>query len=118
MIMKMLLNDDQGKCCGAQGDRSCPHEGNIGKNDVEGKGDVNDHAYEDDVDKNNDFLNEKDNEDDEQRNGSGFNEKEAMKLNSIENVRTVNFGEDDHKKEVILDHTVDKVIVEKKKEDD
>ncbi|CAH1437384.1 unnamed protein product [Lactuca virosa] len=31
---------------------------------------------------------------------------------------TINFGEDDHNKEVISDHTVDKVIVEKKKENE
>ncbi|CAI9299692.1 unnamed protein product [Lactuca saligna] len=67
-------DNDQWKFYGAQGDGSCPHEGNIGKNDVKGKGDVNDHTYEDDIGKNNDFLNEKDDEDDEQGNGSGFNE--------------------------------------------
>ncbi|CAH1414375.1 unnamed protein product [Lactuca virosa] len=46
---------------------SGPHEGNIGKNHVEGKGD--------------------DDEDDEQGNGSGCNKEEAMNLNSVvENV--------------------------------
>ncbi|CAH1452431.1 unnamed protein product [Lactuca virosa] len=140
------VNDDEKI---TEGDGSCPYEGNIGKNDVEGNGDVNDHAYEDDIGKNNDFLNEKD---DEQQNGSGFNEEEAISLNFVvENVSTenlvdgcinqkqveddvndnltgfeknefddgiVNLGEEDHKKEVISDHTVDKVIVEKKKEDE
>ncbi|CAH1427221.1 unnamed protein product [Lactuca virosa] len=58
---------DQGKCSGGQGDGSGPHEGNIGKNHVEGKGD--------------------DDEDDEQGNGSGCNKEEAMNLNSVvENV--------------------------------
>ncbi|CAH1427284.1 unnamed protein product [Lactuca virosa] len=69
-----FLNDDenvedydQEKCSGGQGDRSGPHEGNIGKNHVEGKGD--------------------DDEDDEQGNGSGCNKEEAMNLNSVfENV--------------------------------
>ncbi|CAH1445325.1 unnamed protein product [Lactuca virosa] len=63
-----FLNDDenvedydQGKCSGGQGDGSGPHEGNIGKNHVEGKGD--------------------DDEDDEQGNGSGCNKEEAMNLN-------------------------------------
>ncbi|CAH1421235.1 unnamed protein product [Lactuca virosa] len=50
-----------------QGDGSDPHEGNIGKNHVEGKGD--------------------DDEDDEQGNGSGCDKEEAMNLNSVvENV--------------------------------
>ncbi|CAH1417711.1 unnamed protein product [Lactuca virosa] len=69
-----FLNDDenvedydQGKCSGGQGDGSGPHEGNIGKNHVEGKGD--------------------DDEDDEQGNGSGCNKEKAMNLNSVvENV--------------------------------
>ncbi|CAH1417211.1 unnamed protein product [Lactuca virosa] len=69
-----FLNDDenvedydQGKCSGGQGDGSGPHEGNIGKNHVEGKGD--------------------DDEDDEQGNGSGCNKEEAMNLNYVvENV--------------------------------
>ncbi|CAI9299089.1 unnamed protein product [Lactuca saligna] len=69
-----FLNDDenvedydQGKCSGGQGDGSGPHEGNIGKNHVEGKGDYD--------------------EDDEQGSGSGCNKEEDMNLNSIvENV--------------------------------
>ncbi|CAH1412652.1 unnamed protein product [Lactuca virosa] len=135
-----FLNDDenvedydQGKFSGDQGDGSGPHEGNIGKKHVEGKGD--------------------DDEDDEQGNGSGCNKEEAMNLNYVvENVTksvglidsqegtdgclnqelveddvnfnltgiddgTVNLGEDDHKNKVISDHTVDKVIVAKKDEE-
>nr|KAJ0219546.1 hypothetical protein LSAT_V11C300140380 [Lactuca sativa] len=69
-----FLNDDenvedydQGKCSGGQGDGSDPHESNIGKNHVEGKGD--------------------DDEDDEQGNGSGCDKEEAMNLNYVvENV--------------------------------
>nr|KAJ0195054.1 hypothetical protein LSAT_V11C700375380 [Lactuca sativa] len=58
---------DQGKCSGGKGDGSGPHEGNIGKNHVEGKGDYD--------------------EDDEQGSGSGCNKEEDMNLNSIvENV--------------------------------
>ncbi|CAI9259833.1 unnamed protein product [Lactuca saligna] len=69
------------------GDGSGPHEGNIGQNHVDGKGDVNDDVYEDDIGKNTDLLNEKDNEDDEQGNGSGLNKEEAMNLNFVvENV--------------------------------
>ncbi|CAH1413383.1 unnamed protein product [Lactuca virosa] len=88
-----FLNDDenvedydQGKCSGGQGDGSDPHEGNIGKNHVEGKGD--------------------DDEDDEQGNGSGctngcLNQKLVeddvnLNLTCIDD-GTVNLGEDDHK---------------------
>ncbi|CAI9262349.1 unnamed protein product [Lactuca saligna] len=60
-------DDDQGKCSGGQGGGSGAHEDNVGKN--------------------NDLLNEKDDEDDEQGNGSGFNEEESMNLNYVvENV--------------------------------
>nr|KAJ0188280.1 hypothetical protein LSAT_V11C900488800 [Lactuca sativa] len=58
---------DQGKCSGGQGDGSGPHEGNIGKNHVEGKG------YYD--------------EDDKQGSGSRCNKEEDMNLNFVvENV--------------------------------
>ncbi|CAI9288456.1 unnamed protein product [Lactuca saligna] len=74
-----FLNDDenvedydQGKCSGGQGDGSGPHEGNIGKNHVEGKGD--------------------DDEDDEQGNGSGCNKEEAMNLNSVVENVTMSVG--------------------------
>ncbi|CAH1433629.1 unnamed protein product [Lactuca virosa] len=127
-----FLNDDenvedydQGKCSGGQGDGSGPHEGNIGKHHVEGKGDYD--------------------EDDEQGNGSGcvsfsqficdpvvesflktldqgtdgcLNQKLVeddvnLNLTGIED-GTVNLGEDDHKNKVISDRTVDKIIVAKK----
>ncbi|CAH1454202.1 unnamed protein product [Lactuca virosa] len=100
-----VKDDDQGKCGGTEGGGNRTHENHIGKNDIEGKvngaeGDVNDHAYEDHIGKNNDFLNGKDddksddvmmgnfgNEDDEQGNGSGCNDEEDMNLSSIiENV--------------------------------
>nr|KAJ0219958.1 hypothetical protein LSAT_V11C200065650 [Lactuca sativa] len=69
-----FLNDDenveyydQGKCSGGQGDGSGPHEGNIGKNHFEGKGDYD--------------------EDDEQGSGSRCNKEEDMNLNFVvENV--------------------------------
>nr|KAJ0214366.1 hypothetical protein LSAT_V11C400171430 [Lactuca sativa] len=69
-----FLNDDenvedydQGKCSGGQGDGSGPHEGNIGKNHIEGKGDYD--------------------EDDEQGSGSGCNKEYDMNLNFVvENV--------------------------------
>ncbi|CAI9265647.1 unnamed protein product [Lactuca saligna] len=129
---------DQGKCFGGQGDGSGPHEGNIGKNHVEGKGDYDEY--------------------DEQGSGSGCNKEEDMNLNFVvENVTksvglidsqegvsfsqficdlvveiflktldqgrhnltgiddgTVNLGEDDHKNKVISDRSVDKIIVVKK----
>ncbi|CAH1413177.1 unnamed protein product [Lactuca virosa] len=105
-----FLNDDenvedydQGKCSGGQGDGSGPHEGNIGKNHVEGKGDYD--------------------EDDEQGSGSGctdgcLNQKLVeddvnLNLTDIDD-GTVNLGEDDHKNKVISDRTVDKIIVAKK----
>nr|KAJ0204470.1 hypothetical protein LSAT_V11C500281000 [Lactuca sativa] len=73
MIWEMLKIHDMG---------SDPHEGNIGKNHVEGKGD--------------------DDEDDEQGNGSGCDKEEAMNLNYVvenvtKSVGTVNLGENDHK---------------------
>ncbi|CAH1431792.1 unnamed protein product [Lactuca virosa] len=103
-------DDDQGKCGGAEGDGKRAHEDHIGKNDVEGKvdgveGDDNDHAYEDHMGTENlvdGCINQKPVEDDVNNNLTG----------------TVNLGGDDHNKEVISDHTVDKVIVEKKKEDE
>nr|KAJ0205654.1 hypothetical protein LSAT_V11C500262920 [Lactuca sativa] len=80
-------DDDQGKCSGGQGDGSGAHEDNVGKKHVQGKGDVNDHVYDNDIGKNNDLLNEKDDEDDEQGNGNGFNEEEPVNLNYVvENV--------------------------------
>ncbi|CAI9269159.1 unnamed protein product [Lactuca saligna] len=120
-MIKIFKDDDQWKCSGGQGDGSGAHEDNVGKNHVEGKGDVNDHVYEDDIGKNNDLLNEKDDEDDEQGNGT-TKVKSVGLIDSHEGVSfsqficdpvvesflktldqgTVNFGEDD------------KVIVEKK----
>ncbi|CAI9269216.1 unnamed protein product [Lactuca saligna] len=88
-----FLNDDenvedydQGKCSGGQGDGSGPHEGNIGKNHIEGTdGCLNQKLVEDDV---------------------------SLNLTGIDD-RTVNLGEDDHKNKVISDRTVDKIIVAK-----
>ncbi|CAI9282756.1 unnamed protein product [Lactuca saligna] len=111
---------DVNKVSAVEGGGNGPHEENIRKNDFEGKGGVNDHAYEDNIGKNNDQLNKKEDEDNEQGNGSGCNEEEAMNLNFVfENVtksvglidsqeEIVNLSKDDHNKEVISDHTVDK----------
>ncbi|CAI9264841.1 unnamed protein product [Lactuca saligna] len=102
----LVVKIDEGVLKFPQRGRSGPHEGNIGKNHVEGKGDYD--------------------EDDEQGSGSGCNKEEDMNLNFVvENVTksvglidsqegTVNLGEDDHKNKVISDRTVDKIIVAKK----
>ncbi|CAH1427489.1 unnamed protein product [Lactuca virosa] len=108
-MLKMMT---KGNVVVLRGDGNRPYEDHIGKNDVEGKvdvndhaykdhigkndaegkvdgaeGDINDHAYEYHIGKNNDLLNEKDDGQDEQGNGSGCNEEEAMNLNYVvENV--------------------------------
>nr|KAJ0192699.1 hypothetical protein LSAT_V11C800410670 [Lactuca sativa] len=94
-----FLNDDenvedydQGKCFGGQGDGSGAHEGNIGKNDVEGRGDYG--------------------EDDEQGSGSGCNKEEDMNLNSlVENV-TKSVGLIDSQEGVSFSHIICDPVVE------
>ncbi|CAH1444698.1 unnamed protein product [Lactuca virosa] len=94
-----FLNDDenvedydQGKCSGGQGDGSDPHEGNIGKNHVEGKGD--------------------DDEDDEQGNGSGCNKEEAKNLNSVVENVTKSVGLIDSQEGVSFSQFICDLVVE------
>ncbi|CAI9263170.1 unnamed protein product [Lactuca saligna] len=94
-----FLNDDenvedydQGKCSGGQGDGSGPHEGNIGKNHVEGKGDYD--------------------EDDEQGSGSGCNKEEDMNLNFVFGNVTKSVGRIDSQEGVSFSQFICDPVVE------